>query len=143
MAINTSVGRSFSEGSSWGETSHKKYESYTSGTSDSKSETYSHSGSSNSSSSYGGRRTTTQTSSGYSRVRDRADREEKRLHIRLSGESMDRLDDLTKMTDAPSTSALIRHALQVYELFVHSEQEGSQVCIRRENGDLEIIKLVI
>lgn len=67
----------------------------------------------------------------------------KRLHLHLTVNSHERLMRIMEYSEAPSISAVVRHALQVYELMISEEQDGAQIVIEKSDGTKYIVKLVI
>jgi hypothetical protein len=57
-----------------------------------------------------------------------------RLNLRISVEDEKRLDDLVKLSAAPSITEVIRRSLAVYEHLLKSNRAGKQIVVRDKDG---------
>ncbi|MEM7172465.1 MAG: hypothetical protein AAF530_20015 [Pseudomonadota bacterium] len=69
--------------------------------------------------------------------------ERKRLHIHMNGSTLARLEAIRDYSEAPSVSAVIRHALQVYDLMISAERDGKKIVIEEPDGTKSRVVLVI
>jgi len=64
-----------------------------------------------------------------------ANQKDQRLNLRISRSEQKRLEKLIKLSDAASTTEVIRRALAVYEHLWDAKQGEIQILLRDKEGD--------
>lgn len=66
-----------------------------------------------------------------------------RLNLALPTASMASIDNLQDMTDAATTSEVIRRAIKLYEAIVANQKAGKQLVFRDPTGQADDCPLVV
>jgi Arc/MetJ-type ribon-helix-helix transcriptional regulator len=69
------------------------------------------------------------------------DEKPSRIQLTLPPQSVGRLEALRKMTEAASSSEVIRNAIRVYEGLVKEVHNGSTILIKESDGTLSQIRI--
>ena len=56
--------------------------------------------------------------------------------MEMAPKTMDRLKTLRDKTEAASYAEVVRRALQLYEAMIEEHEHGSEISIRRKDGDI-------
>ena len=71
------------------------------------------------------------------------DKDCKRLQFELSGDAIERLNNLKKSTDASSKAEVIRNSLRVYEYITSMIKEGYELEFKKDKKKVTIVALPI
>ncbi|MGH6900027.1 MAG: ribbon-helix-helix protein, CopG family [Geminicoccaceae bacterium] len=66
-----------------------------------------------------------------------ATKERKRLSLVLPERSAQRLSMLVKKTEANGYTDVMKNALRLYEAIVEETEQGNEICIRRQDGQIK------
>ena len=73
----------------------------------------------------------------------RGEKSAKRLTLVFPERTYDRIERLRDLTDASSSTEVIRNALMVYEVIANAAQSGSTLLQRSANGQYQILPISV
>jgi hypothetical protein len=64
------------------------------------------------------------------------------VQMRLQPKTMDRIDNLSKITGTTNRTQLVASSIELTEELVVSSRQGSKIYIERPDGTRELIKII-